>query len=53
MLPENLGGANYYAALHRGHNVQTYGSGDIGIDAFQLESAGNYRDKDKPKDTAD
>jgi len=41
-----------YASLNGGNIVQTYGSGDFGIDAIQLEFGGDFRDKDKLKDTA-
>lgn len=42
-----------YASLNGGNIVQTYGGGDFGIDAIQLEFGGDYRDKGKLKDTAD
>jgi N-formylglutamate amidohydrolase len=40
--PADLAGKEY-AALNGGHIVQTYGGGDFGIDAIQLEFGGDYR----------
>jgi N-formylglutamate amidohydrolase len=42
-----------YASLNGGDIVRTYGRGDFGIDAIQLEFGGDYRTKDKLTDTAD
>lgn len=52
VFPANLTDAEY-ASLNGGNIVQTYGSGDYGIDAIQLEFGGDFRDKAKLKATAD
>jgi N-formylglutamate amidohydrolase len=52
VFPEKLDDKEY-AALNGGNIVQTYGSGDYGIDAIQLEFGGEFRDKVKLTDTAD
>jgi len=39
--------------LSGGDIVRTYGSEAYGLDAYQLEFGGEYRDKDKQKDTAE
>lgn len=52
VFPETLTDKEF-ASLNGGNIVQTYGSGDYGIDAIQLEFGGDYRDKAKLKDTAE
>jgi N-formylglutamate amidohydrolase len=52
VFPENLADKEY-ATLNGGNIVQTYGSGDYGIDAIQLEFGGDFREKAKLNDTAD
>ena len=42
VFPANLADKEY-ASLNGGNIVQTYGSGDFGIDAIQLELGGDYR----------
>lgn len=42
-----------FATLNGGDIVQTYGTGDYGIDAIQLEFGGDFREKAKQADTAD
>jgi N-formylglutamate amidohydrolase len=51
VFPEKLADKEF-ASLSGGNIVQTYGSGDYGIDAIQLEFGGDYRDKAKLDDTA-
>ncbi|MBN9122787.1 MAG: N-formylglutamate amidohydrolase [Planctomycetes bacterium] len=52
VFPERLA-EKEYASLNGGNIVQTYGSGEYGIDAIQLEFGGEYREKAKLNDTAD
>ena len=52
IYPENLADKDY-EALSGGDIVHTYGSGNYGIDAIQLEFGGEHRDSRKLKDTAD
>lgn len=52
VFPEKLTDKEF-AALNGGDTVQTYGSGDYGVDAIQLEFGGDFRDKAKLADTAD
>ncbi len=42
MFPTNLADKEY-ASLNGGNIAQTYGGGDFGIDAIQLEFGGDYR----------
>lgn len=49
--PEKLEDTEY-PTLNGGHIVQTYGGGDFGTDAIQLEFGGAYRDAKAIPDTA-
>jgi N-formylglutamate amidohydrolase len=51
VFPENLADKDF-AALNGGDIVHTYGSGEYGIDAIQLEFGGDLREKAKLTDTA-
>lgn len=51
VFPEKLTDEEF-SRLNGGNIVQTYGSGDFGIDAIQLEFGGDFRDKNKLDDTA-
>ena len=51
VFPDDLAGKEF-AALNGGNIVQTYGGGDYGIDAIQLEFGGDFRDKARLNDTA-
>ena len=51
VFPENLADKDY-AALSGGDIVHTYGSGEYGIDAIQLEFGADLREKSKLADTA-
>jgi N-formylglutamate amidohydrolase len=52
VYPENLADKDF-ESLSGGDIVHTYGSGDYGIDAIQLEFGGDHRDTKNIKDTAD
>ncbi|MDY3560410.1 N-formylglutamate amidohydrolase [Gemmata sp. JC673] len=52
VYPEKLADKEY-ATLSGGDIVQTYGSGDYGIDAIQLEFGGDFRDAASRTATAD
>ena len=52
VFPEKLADKEY-ATLNGGNIVQTYGTGDYGIDAIQLEFGGDFREKAQLTDTAD
>lgn len=52
VFPEKLSDKEY-ASLNGGNIVQTYGNGDYGLDAIQLEFGGDFREKAKLNDTAE
>jgi N-formylglutamate amidohydrolase len=52
VFPEKLADKEF-AGLNGGNIVHTYGSGEYGIDAIQLEFGGEFREKAKLNDTAE
>jgi N-formylglutamate amidohydrolase len=52
VFPENLADKDF-ESLSGGDIVHTYGSGEYGIDAIQLEFGGDHRDAKNIKDTAE